>query len=323
MEKSNSLSRIDSDDKIHIINPYNYRNRLPTKEDINNIFKNSGLNLEVNDLKWWIISLTHKSYVKKENNDNKVILAEKPDNCIELLSRSNETLEYLGDSIIGHIVACYLFERFPNKDEGFLTKIRTRLVCGNQLSIFAELTGLNKLYLISNHVEDRCDGRNNKRIMEDVFESFVGAMYLYFNTYSEDMYDNLVEKITNLEKYKVPKKEIKVILEMVSQFSENSYGYTVCSTFIRKLLDEKIDWCDLIRLDNNYKDQILKYFQQHFKVTPNYNFVSEEGPPHDKIFTMAVCDEKGNIIGKGKAKTKKEAEQIASRYGLIKLGILS
>ena len=62
---------------------------------------------------------------------------------------------------------------------------------------------------------------------------------------------------------------------MVALFTENSYGYTVCSIFIRKLLDEKIDWCDLIRLDNNYKDQILKYFQQHFKITPNYNFVSE------------------------------------------------
>lgn len=323
MEKSNSFNRVDSDDKIHIINPYNYRNKLPTADDINNILKSEDIDHEVNDLKWWIISLTHKSYVKKDNQDSKVILAEKPNNCIELRTKSNETLEYLGDSIIGHIVANYLFERFPNKDEGFMTKLRTRLVCGNQLSIFAELIGLNKLYLISNHVEDRCNGRQNKRIMEDAFESFIGAMYLYFNSFSEDNYDNLVDKIRGLEKYKVPRKEINQILEMISIFTENSYGYTICSIFIRKLLDEKIDWCDLIRLDNNYKDQILKYFQQHFKITPNYNFVSEEGPPHDKMFTMSVSDEKGKLIGTGIAKTKKEAEQIASKNGLIKLGILS
>ena len=323
MEKSNSFNRVDSDDKIHIINPYNYRNKLPTADDINNILKSEDIDHEVNDLKWWIISLTHKSYVKKDNQDSKVILAEKPNNCIELRTKSNETLEYLGDSIIGHIVANYLFERFPNKDEGFMTKLRTRLVCGNQLSIFAELIGLNKLYLISNHVEDRCNGRHNKRIMEDAFESFIGAMYLYFNSFSEDNYDNLVDKIKGLEKYKVPRKEINQILEMISIFTENSYGYTICSIFIRKLLDEKIDWCDLIRLDNNYKDQILKYFQQHFKITPNYNFVSEEGPPHDKMFTMSVSDEKGKLIGTGTAKTKKEAEQIASKNGLIKLGILS
>lgn len=326
MEKSNSLNRVDSDDKIHIINPYNYRNKLPTAEDINKILKLEGINHQVTDLKWWIISLTHKSYVKKDNKDNKdskVILVDKPDNCLELLPRSNETIEYLGDSIIGHLVAGYLFERFPNKDEGFMTKLRTRLVCGHQLSIFAEILGLNNLYLISNHVEDRCNGRNNRRIMEDAFESFIGAMYLYFNQLSETNYDKLVSKIESLEKYNVPKKEINEILNMVDIFSEDSYGYTICSIFIRKLLDERIDWCDLIRLDNNYKDQILKYFQQHFKITPSYNFVLEEGPPHDKMFTMSVSDEKGKIIGTGTAKTKKEAEQIASKHGLIKLGILS
>ena len=92
MEKSNSLNRIDSDDKIHIINPYNHRNKLPTAEDINKILKSEGINHEVSDLKWWIISLTHKSYVKKDNKDNKdskVILVDKPDNCLELLPRSN------------------------------------------------------------------------------------------------------------------------------------------------------------------------------------------------------------------------------------------
>ena len=323
MDRETKLNRIDSDDKIHIINPYNSRNKLIDSEDINKILKTYDINQEIEDTEIWQMSLTHKSYVKKENNDNKVILADKPDDCIELRPKSNETIEYLGDSIIGHVVANYLYERFPNKDEGFMTKLRTRLVCGHQLAIFAELLGLNKLYLISNHVEDRCDGRNNKRIMEDAFESFIGAMYLYFNKLSEDNYSNLVLKINTLKKYKVPQKEITAILSEISILSENSYGYTVCSLFIRKLLEEKIDWCDLIRVDNNFKDQILKYYQQQFKVTPQYHFVSDEGPPHDKLFTMSVSNEKGKIIGTGKAKTKKEAEQIASKKALIKLGIIS
>ena len=84
-------------------------------------------------------------------------------------------------------------------DEGFMTKLRTRLVCGHQLSIFAELLGLNKLYLISNHVEDRCDGRNNRRIMEDAFESFIGAMYLYFNKFSEENYSFEIQELDLLK----------------------------------------------------------------------------------------------------------------------------
>lgn len=323
MEKENSLNRVESDDKIHIINPYNPRNRLLNLEDVNKILKIGGIDDEIHDIEIWQTALTHKSYVKKDNQDSKIILADRPDDCIELRPKSNETVEYLGDSIIGHKVADYLFERFPNQDEGFMTKLRTRLVCGHQLAIFAELLGLNKLYLISNHVEDRCDGRNNRRIMEDAFESFIGAMYLYFNKHSESKYNKIVSKIRELKKFKVPKEKINEIVSMLDIFSEHSYGYTVCSKFIKRILEERIDWCDLIRVDNNFKDQILKYFQQQFKITPQYTFESDEGPPHDKLFTMSVSNEKGKTIGIGKAKTKKEAEQIASKNALIKLGIIS
>ena len=74
MQQESSLNRVDSDDKIHIINPYNSRNRLIEAQDINRILKLVGIDDEVDDVDIWQTALTHKSYVKKENQDSKVIL---------------------------------------------------------------------------------------------------------------------------------------------------------------------------------------------------------------------------------------------------------
>lgn len=307
---------------VHIINPYNSRNRLVSLEDINSILCSQGIKDKVLDITLWQKALTHKSYIKKNILDDRTQLASCPKNCLDLRKDSNETLEFLGDSIIGEIVAEYLFHRFPECDEGIMTKLRTKLVCGNQLSIFSYDLGLHNLYLISSHVEDKCEGRKNKRIMEDAFESFIGAMYLYFNHNSSNKYELLTNKIKELIKYDVPNHIIKDLLEVSGDLENLSYGYSICSKFMINLLEKNIDWTELIRVDNNFKDQILKYYQQNFKMVPKYNCISKSGPPHDSLFTMSVVDEEGKIIGEGKSKTKKEAEQIASKNALIKLGVL-
>lgn len=310
-------------EKIHIINPYNSRNKYLKLEDVNNILKKNNIEETIDDIRIWQKALTHKSYIKKHIQETNTILALKPENCIDLLEKSNETLEYLGDSIIGNIVANYLYERFPDKDEGFMTKMRTKLVCGNQLANFSKIIGLHELYLISNHVEDRCNGRENKRIMEDAFESFIGSMYLYFNDKSLNQYTLFKKEICSLKKYNIPKEKIKILLSCLSKFDNLSYGYSICNKFIRNLLENEIDWCDLIIIDENFKDQILKYFQQNFKTTPKYEFTKEEGPPNDRIFTMSLSDQNGKLLGVGIANTKKKAEQLASKNGLIKLGIIN
>jgi ribonuclease-3 len=321
-EEETNINNINETENIHIINPYNSRNKYLRLEDVNIILKNNNIEEKIEDITLWQKALTHKSYIKKNIQDTKTILAQKPENCIDLFDKSNETLEYLGDSIIGNIVANYLYERFPDKNEGFMTKMRTKLVCGNQLAIFSKSLGLNELYLISNHVEDRCNGRENKRIMEDVFESFIGSMYLYFNNKSLNQYNLLKKEICSLKHYNVPKEKIKLLLACLSKFDNLSYGYSICNKFIRNLLENEIDWSDLITIDENFKDQILKYFQHHFKTTPKYEFSKEEGPPNDRIFTMTISDQNGKLLGSGTANTKKKAEQIASKNALIKLGII-
>ena len=59
-----------------------------------------------------------------------------------------------------------------------MTKLRTKIVCGETLGKLAKDIGLGEYLLISRHVEERCNGRESTRILEDVFESFIGALFL-------------------------------------------------------------------------------------------------------------------------------------------------
>lgn len=87
---------------------------------------------------------------------------------------SNERLEYLGDAVLGAIVADYLFKKYPFKDEGFLTEIRSRIVKRESLNGLAEKIGLNKIvqYNFGKNVAAR------KSIYGNALEAFIGAVYL-------------------------------------------------------------------------------------------------------------------------------------------------
>lgn len=88
-----------------------------------------------------------------------------------------ERMEYLGDSALGYITARYLFEKFPDKDEGFLTIIRTRLTRSSMLYSFAK--GLNLDVFITMSGKSIYRGHHKSRkVLEDVFESVCGAILL-------------------------------------------------------------------------------------------------------------------------------------------------
>ena len=87
---------------------------------------------------------------------------------------SNERLEFLGDSVIGMVVAEYLFKKFPYKDEGFLTKMRSKMVSRSQHNQLALKLGLNKFIEANN---DRF-GTKSSSISGDAYEALIGAIYL-------------------------------------------------------------------------------------------------------------------------------------------------
>jgi ribonuclease-3 len=84
---------------------------------------------------------------------------------------NNERLEYLGDAILSAVIADYLFKKFPGKDEGFLTEMRSRIVSRESLNKLSEKLGINKFI--------KASGNNIYRsINGDAFEAIVGAIFL-------------------------------------------------------------------------------------------------------------------------------------------------
>ena len=123
------------------------------EKNIGYIFRSKGYLLE---------ALRHSSYV----NENK-----------QMGISSNERLEFLGDSVLSLVTSSYLFSLFSEQPEGDLTKIRADLVCTRSLSGFARGICLGD-YLLLGHGQELVGGRDQNKILEDAFESLLGAIYL-------------------------------------------------------------------------------------------------------------------------------------------------
>lgn len=107
-------------------------------------------------------ALSHTSYANEVHKD---------------ALRSYERLEFLGDAILGFVTAEYLFQTFPDKQEGELTKIRAELVCESNLAHVARQIGLGEHLLLGNG-EEQGGGRNRASILCDVTEALIAAAYL-------------------------------------------------------------------------------------------------------------------------------------------------
>lgn len=112
-------------------------------------------------------------------------------------SVNNERLEFLGDSILDAIIADYLFEKYPNENEGFLTSLRSRVVNRQSLNELALKIGLDK-YIISN-LDKKCLPPS---LLGNALEAFIGAIFLDkgYNTTKKFIISKLIEPYTDLKK---------------------------------------------------------------------------------------------------------------------------
>lgn len=97
---------------------------------------------------------------------------------IPLQNLSYERLEFLGDAVIHLALAEYLYERYGDQHEGFMTRLRIKLENGNILSNISKIVGLNKYVIISKTIELANGREQNSNILEDIFEAFIGALRL-------------------------------------------------------------------------------------------------------------------------------------------------
>ncbi len=90
------------------------------------------------------------------------------------ISYNNERLEFLGDSVLGSIISDYLFKKFPNRDEGFLTQLRSKMVNGQHLHQLALKLGIDEILSTNLSKKDKL----KSSALGDAFEAMIGAFYL-------------------------------------------------------------------------------------------------------------------------------------------------
>ena len=296
--KKKNIAQFNNDNvEIIKINPYNPNNSLITKDQVEEILRKVGINLPIRDIKKYQLACTHKSYLKRilSNKTLDIHIVKEP-NVLDLQEESNERLEFLGDQITNSIIVYSLFQRFPAEQEGFMTKLKTKLISTKFYAKFARYLGLGRYIIISKHVEEYGNGRNSDKILENLFESFMGALFLDFST--------------------IP----SVYTSKLGLLS--GPGYEICEKMVVHLLEKLIDFDDLIQNDTNYKDILLRYYQSTYQIVPRYVEINVEGPPNNCTFTMGVYDKDGNICGRGIGNSKKMAEQMASKEALEFFGRL-
>ena len=218
-------------------NPYNPRNCLFTKTDIQAILSKNGCEYVAKNPKLFQTAMVHSTYVKKSEYINPLgvvtPLVEKPKDCIPLFDESYETLEHLGDSVLGAIVCTYLYTRFPEEDEGFLTDLKKDIVCNEMLGFLSQKIGLDKFYIISRHNEEVCEGRTNVKRLGDILEAFVGALWV-----------------------------------------DSTNNFQVVSSFIVSIIETYINIPKLLLNNRNYKEQFQRLLQTKLHQTPKYVMLS-------------------------------------------------
>src|SRR5262245_56935112 len=107
-------------------------------------------------------ALTHRSFAHERTEQN----------C-----QHNESLEFLGDSVLGLVVSAWLLKRFPELTEGKLSKMKAYLVSEPSLVELADLLGLGK-YILLNRGEEKTGGRKKSTLLADAYEALIGALYV-------------------------------------------------------------------------------------------------------------------------------------------------
>ena len=271
--------------------PYNNKNILINENDVNKILRTYGIKFKCFNINIYRQAFVHKSYITRKNENYVSGNVNCPDDCLPLQEESYERFEFLGDSVLSTTVANYLYERYPEQNEGFLTKMRSKLVNGHMLGDLCRKIGLNKWIIISKQIEEN-NGRDNYKILEDVFEAFICAIFIDFN-----------KKKMNLKSF------------------ESGIGFQIAEKWIINILENKIDFAVLIKQNKNYKDKLIKYFQHNFMILPTFCETNIEIINNKKLFTIIVKKD-NQVLGTGQSDTKKGAEQVASENALKYLNAL-
>lgn len=261
MSELNEVQEFKDDDIYNgengelIFNPYNEENKEITLNEVQSILKKYGIDTKINNFELYKRAFIHRSYTKRpaiENAESKITIVEKPDNCLPLHTKSNERLEFIGDGVLELITKYYLYRRFPKADEGFMTEKKIAIVKNEHIGKLAYEMKLNKWIIISKHAEEK-KIRTNLKKLGCLFEAFVGAIFLDFN---------------------------KINVNDEHGWFKNVFicgpGFQMAQKFVESILETHVDWVQLIKTDDNFKNILQVKIQKEFKTTPDYIEMSHD-----------------------------------------------
>jgi len=287
-----------TDFQIYQFRHLNHHNQLITEKQLYKVFHKLGLDhLKINNLQLYRRAFIDTSYlipssekIAEEVANNPVEKEElssfsliKIDDMIPFQHLSYESLEFLGDGILGSIIVGYIHKRYRKEKEGeqgFLTDLKNKLVRGTLLCILAKKMKFYRYILLSKKHEIN---RQKDSTLEDVFEAFLGAMYI--------------------------------------DQGENGHAFGLCQQFLVTLMERYLDFSEIIHRRDNYKAQLLEYYHcTFFGADPKYQLISRYGPAYDRTFKCAVLNVDGLPITEGEGNKKIYAEQMAAKKALKYFG---
>jgi len=222
-------------------------------------------------------ALTHRSLANEQAAAN--------GNTDSTGATDNERLEFLGDAVLGMVVAEALFLQHPQWQEGELTRVRSQLVSRQHMAEVATALGLGRHLLLSKG-EERSGLRRKGTVLSNTMEAVMAALFLDGG------------------------------LEPVRQFTRHWVMGEAADQLARELLSGAAL--------GNYKSALQEHLQAAKMGSPIYRVKSESGPDHHKRFLVEVRlkpseGEPGKALARGMGSTKKHAEQDAAKRALERL----
>lgn len=206
---------------------------------------------------YYIEALTHSSYAHEQHEKN---------------MKHYEKLEFMGDAVFQLVSAELIYNSFPEKSEGELTKLRSKLVRTESFAKLGRELQIHEMMYLG-HGEEKDRGKKDK-IIEDVVEAFMGAIFI-------DRGYKMARIVAR-----------RWLLKILSELKE----------------DEVED----------YKSELQELIQSDSREPLKYEMIKTEGKDNNKIFFYRVSHD-GVILGEGKGRSKKAAEQEAAKVALSKL----
>lgn len=194
----------------------------------------------------------------------------------------NEQLEFLGDAVLGFVTSQALFERYPQFQEGQLSKLRAHLVSEKHLIRAAKQLHIGR-YLRLGRGEEKSGGRSKVTLQVDALEALLAALYLDADLETAQAF--ILERIVEPE--------------------------------LRRLKKQVAEGLPI----TDFKSALQEAAHSAERPQPSYVLVKEEGPEHKKTFTVearlhGTHGHRAEYIGRGEGSTKKKAEQDAAKQAL-------